>query len=63
MNNIQKMIESKAKTDPNVKKISQRYFSHFDIDTAFQNASKGLIVMGESENRLNVKIRKQFTNK
>ena len=57
------MIESKAKTDPNVKKISQRYFSHFDIETAFQNVSKGLIVMGESENRLNVKIRKQFTNK
>ena len=57
------MIESKAKTDPNVKKISQRYFSHFDIGTAFQNASKGLIAMGESETRLNVAIRKQFTNK
>ena len=63
LTNIQKEIDFKAKTDPIVMKISERYFSHFDIGSAFKNASKGQIVMGESEVALNVALRKQFTNK
>ena len=48
--------------DPDMTKIAKRFFTHYDDETAFKNASNGLIVMGESKRYLEHEQRKQFTN-
>ena len=48
--------------DPNMMKIAQRFFTHYDDETAFKNASNGLIVIGEGKRYLEYEQRKKFTN-
>lgn len=43
-------------------KIAERFFTHYDFDTAFKNVSEGIIVMGEGKRMLEYNQRKQFTN-
>ena len=43
-------------------KIAERFFTHYDFATAFQNASEGKIVMGEGRRMLEYNQRKKFTN-
>ncbi len=48
--------------DPDLNRISRRYFSHYDFEGAFKNVSQREIVMGEAKQFLEYNLRTQFTN-
>ena len=53
---------AKISKNPDMMKIAERFFTHYDFVTAFQNASEGKIVMGEGRRMLEYNQRKKFTN-
>ena len=60
-NVFQKLV---AESDsPDVLKIANRFFTHYDYAAAFKNASEGVIIMGEGRRYLEYEQRKQFTDK
>ena len=59
-NTFKKVADSSE--NPEMMKIAERFFTHYDFVTAFQNASEGKIVMGESGRFLEYNQRKKFTN-
>ena len=61
LDNFKSLIEHSS--DPTLMKIAARYGSHINYDEAFANVSRGDIVMGESKNFLDYKVREKFTNK
>ena len=59
-NTFKKVAESSE--NPGMIQMAERFFTHYDFGTAFQNASEGKIVMGESGRFLEYNQRKKFTN-
>ena len=57
---FQKSVEESV--DVNVKKIAEKYFTHYDFGGAFHNASTNKIIMAESQQFLEYNLRKRFTN-
>ena len=45
--NFQKATE--LSTNPNLMKLAETYQTHYDFGQAFENASKGILIMGQSE--------------
>ena len=59
-NTFKKVAESSE--NPGMIQMAERFFTHYDFVTAFQNASEGKIVMGEGRRMLEYNQRKKFTN-
>ena len=53
---------AKISENPDMMKIAERFFTHYDFENAFKNVSEGTIVMGEGRRMLEYNQRKQFTN-
>ena len=57
---FQKAVE--LSTDTNLQKIADKYYTHYDFDLAFENATGRKVVMAESKQFLQYNLRKRFTN-
>lgn len=57
---FQKAVE--ASQDDDMQKIASKYFTHYDFDAAFANASSEIVIMAESKQFLEFNLRKRFTN-
>ena len=52
-----------ASTNPNLMKIADTYRTHFNFGQAFENATKGTLIMAESGLFLEYNIRAFYTDK
>ena len=54
--------ETENSTDPRFRNIAERYVTHYNYEEAFLNASRGELILAESENFLRYNIREKFTD-
>ena len=50
-------------TNPYILKIAKTYQLHYDFEVAFENASKGSLIMAEDRFFLEYNIRSRYTDK
>ena len=54
---------TKLSTNPNLMKLAETYQTHYDFGKAFENATKGIMIMAEAGLFLEYNIRAGFTDK